>query len=251
MSLGQVFTVYRRPLELLTQTDQPASTIRRFRVCHWRLHTLGALNEHQALSAAAASNAKGSPPIAVRWNLSDGRAVRRGRSARRRADRRRRAARLPDRAAHRPLAERQVRRPRAVERSATSRGARSTGRWSRRSSTRCTSDMLALARRARSSSSRTATPAPIRQYRLPVRVITEYAWHNLFARNLFIVPPAADLAGFQPQFTVIDAPSFKADPARHGTRSDVVIALNFGDARSADRRHQLRRRDQEVDLHAC
>ena len=62
-------------------------------------------------------------------------------------------------------------------------------------------------------------------YRLSVRFVQELAWHNLFVRNLFIVPPAADLARFQPQFTT--APSFKADPARHGTRSDVVIALNL------------------------
>jgi phosphoenolpyruvate carboxykinase (ATP) len=63
-------------------------------------------------------------------------------------------------------------------------------------------------------------------YRLPVRIITEYAWHSLFCRNLFIDDPlAADAAA--PAFTIIDAPSFKADPARHGTQSDVVIALNF------------------------
>ncbi|MGE0463479.1 MAG: phosphoenolpyruvate carboxykinase [Vicinamibacterales bacterium] len=64
-------------------------------------------------------------------------------------------------------------------------------------------------------------------YRLPVRFIQELAWHNLFVRNLFIVPPAADLPGFQPEYTVMTAPSFKADPARHGTRSEVVIALNL------------------------
>ena len=64
-------------------------------------------------------------------------------------------------------------------------------------------------------------------YRLPVRFIQELAWQNLFVRNLFIVPPAADLPGFQPQFTVLCAPSFKADPAKHGTRSEVVIALNL------------------------
>jgi phosphoenolpyruvate carboxykinase (ATP) len=64
-------------------------------------------------------------------------------------------------------------------------------------------------------------------YRLPVRFIQELAWHNLFVRNLFIVPPGDELAGFVPGFTVITAPSFKADPARHGTRSDVVIAVNF------------------------
>ena len=64
-------------------------------------------------------------------------------------------------------------------------------------------------------------------YRLSVRFVQELAWQNLFVRNLFIVPPSADLAGFQPQFTVLTAPSYKADPARHGTRSDVVIALNL------------------------
>ncbi len=64
-------------------------------------------------------------------------------------------------------------------------------------------------------------------YRLSVRFIHEYAWQNLFVRNLFIVPPSSELPGFQPQFTVMTAPTFKADSARHGTRSDVVIAVNF------------------------
>jgi phosphoenolpyruvate carboxykinase (ATP) len=64
------------------------------------------------------------------------------------------------------------------------------------------------------------------KYRLRVRVINELAWHNLFCRNLFIDDPAAAAAG-DPQFTIIDAPSFKADPARHATNSDVVIAVNF------------------------
>src|SRR6476661_7857479 len=65
------------------------------------------------------------------------------------------------------------------------------------------------------------------EYRLPVRFIHELAWQNLFVRNLFIVPPAGDLQNFQPQFTVMTAPSFKADPARHGTRSDVGIIVNL------------------------
>lgn len=64
-------------------------------------------------------------------------------------------------------------------------------------------------------------------YRLPVRVVQEVAWHSLFARNLFIVPPAEDLDGFVPSFTVITSPSFKADPSRHGTRSEVVVAINL------------------------
>jgi phosphoenolpyruvate carboxykinase (ATP) len=66
-------------------------------------------------------------------------------------------------------------------------------------------------------------------YRLPIRVVNEFAWHNLFARNMFI--PETDparLGEHAPQFTVIDIPSFKADPARHGTRSDVFIFVNFG-----------------------
>src|SRR5580765_5374338 len=63
-------------------------------------------------------------------------------------------------------------------------------------------------------------------YRLSVRVINELAWHNLFCRNLFIDDPAAAKAA-SPQFTIIDVPSFKADPARHGSNSEVMIALNF------------------------
>ena len=65
------------------------------------------------------------------------------------------------------------------------------------------------------------------KYRLPVRVVTEYAWHSLFCRNLFIDDPAAEAAA-APEFTIIDSPSFKADPRRHGTNSDVAIVLHFG-----------------------
>src|SRR3954454_21937348 len=64
------------------------------------------------------------------------------------------------------------------------------------------------------------------KYRLPVRVINKFAWHNLFCRNLFIDDPAAAEAA-APQFTIIDSPSFKADPKRHGSNSDVIIAVNF------------------------
>jgi phosphoenolpyruvate carboxykinase (ATP) len=65
-------------------------------------------------------------------------------------------------------------------------------------------------------------------YRLPIRIVNEFAWHNLFARNMFIPEAdAARLSTHEPQFTVIDVPSFKADPARHGTRSEVFILMNF------------------------
>ena len=67
------------------------------------------------------------------------------------------------------------------------------------------------------------------EYRLPVRFITPNAWHALFVRNMFIRPEAADLPGFDPSWTVLHAPEYQADPARHGTRTGTVIALNFAD----------------------
>ncbi|WP_173935064.1 phosphoenolpyruvate carboxykinase [Chelativorans sp. Marseille-P2723] len=62
---------------------------------------------------------------------------------------------------------------------------------------------------------------------LPVRVVTEYAWHSLFIRNLLIRPSRQSLASFVPAMTVIDLPSFRADPARHGCRSETVIAIDL------------------------
>ena len=66
-------------------------------------------------------------------------------------------------------------------------------------------------------------------YRLPIRVVNEFAWHNLFARNMFLPELDADKRfAHRPEYTVIDAPNFKADPDRHGTRSDVFILVHFG-----------------------
>jgi phosphoenolpyruvate carboxykinase (ATP) len=65
------------------------------------------------------------------------------------------------------------------------------------------------------------------EHRVRVRVINELAWHNLFIRTLLVRPDAQDLPGFEPEFTIIDLPSFRADPARHGTRSETVIAVNL------------------------
>ena len=53
------------------------------------------------------------------------------------------------------------------------------------------------------------------------------AWHSLFIRNLLIRPPREDLAGFVPDLTIVDLPSFRADPKRHGARSETVIARDF------------------------
>ena len=65
------------------------------------------------------------------------------------------------------------------------------------------------------------------EYRVNVRVINELAWHNLFIRTLLVRPEADELAGLAPEYTIIDLPSFRADPARHGCRSETVIAVNF------------------------
>ena len=63
-------------------------------------------------------------------------------------------------------------------------------------------------------------------YRLPVRIITELAWHSLFARTMFINDREAT-APHRPEFTVINFPSFQADPQRDGTRSQTFILMDF------------------------
>ena len=67
------------------------------------------------------------------------------------------------------------------------------------------------------------------EHRVRVRVINELAWHNLFIRTLLVRPDAADLPGFAPEFTIVDLPSFRADPERHGCRSETVIAVNLSE----------------------
>lgn len=64
-------------------------------------------------------------------------------------------------------------------------------------------------------------------HRLPVRVITEFSWHSLFIRHLLRIPTEAEYNDFAAEFTIINAPSFQADPAKHGTVSKTVIAVNF------------------------
>jgi phosphoenolpyruvate carboxykinase (ATP) len=64
-------------------------------------------------------------------------------------------------------------------------------------------------------------------HRRSLRVTTETAWASIFARNLFRLPPAEDLRGFAPNFRIIDVPSFKADPATEGTRTETAILLHL------------------------
>ncbi|GLS85362.1 phosphoenolpyruvate carboxykinase [ATP] [Cypionkella aquatica] len=64
-------------------------------------------------------------------------------------------------------------------------------------------------------------------HRLDVRMVTELAWHGLFIRHMLRRPARAELDSFVPEWTVINCPSFEADPAKHGCRTTTVIALNF------------------------
>jgi phosphoenolpyruvate carboxykinase (ATP) len=66
-----------------------------------------------------------------------------------------------------------------------------------------------------------------RTYRIASRVVTEYAWHSLFIRNLLIRPDVAELADYAPDMMIIDLPSFRADPKRHGCRTETVIACDL------------------------
>ena len=65
------------------------------------------------------------------------------------------------------------------------------------------------------------------EYRMAIRVITEYAWHSLFARTLFVRPEVGSTTDHVPEFTILSLPSFEADPATHGTCSEAFIIVDF------------------------
>ena len=67
------------------------------------------------------------------------------------------------------------------------------------------------------------------EHRVRVRVINELAWHNLFIRTMLVRPSEQELRGFKAEYTIIDLPSFQADPLRHGTRGSTVIAVNLSE----------------------
>ena len=84
-------------------------------------------------------------------------------------------------------------------------------------------------------------------YRLPIRVINELAWHSLFARTMFITN-SNETAPHKPEFTIINFPSFQADPQRDGTFANVHPD-GLQPATRADRRHVVRRRNEEERVH--
>ncbi|HFE37376.1 MAG TPA: phosphoenolpyruvate carboxykinase [Gammaproteobacteria bacterium] len=66
-------------------------------------------------------------------------------------------------------------------------------------------------------------------HRLPVQIITEFAWHSLFVNHLLRIPSSEELKDFQAEFTIINLPNFQASPERHGTNSETVIAVNMSE----------------------
>ncbi|UAC47632.1 phosphoenolpyruvate carboxykinase (ATP) [Bacillus aquiflavi] len=66
-----------------------------------------------------------------------------------------------------------------------------------------------------------------KKHQLPIQVINEYAWNNLFAHQLFIRPNEDELKDHKAEFTVISAPNFKADPSVDGTKSETFIIISF------------------------
>ncbi len=66
------------------------------------------------------------------------------------------------------------------------------------------------------------------RYRLPIRIVTEAAWHSLFSRIMFLKATPEELRVHKPEFTVIDAPRFHAIPEIDGTNSEVFVIIHFG-----------------------
>ncbi len=65
------------------------------------------------------------------------------------------------------------------------------------------------------------------EHRVGVRIVTELAWHSSFVRTMLVRPAADELQQFSADYTIMDLPSFRADPERHGCRSETVIAIDF------------------------
>lgn len=80
------------------------------------------------------------------------------------------------------------------------------------------------------------------EHSLPIRIITQKAWHSLFARTMFLKIRSEDgMRRHIPEFTVIAAPGFQASPMVDGTRTETFIVLNFRERLAIIRRHELRR----------
>jgi len=85
---------------------------------------------------------------------------------------------------------------------------------------------------------------------MPIRIITDKAWHSLFARNMFITDNDRDtLKKFVPEFTVIGLSGFKVDPKIDGTRTDTAIVLNFAERTAIIANSLYGGENKEINLH--
>ena len=67
----------------------------------------------------------------------------------------------------------------------------------------------------------------VAEHAVNIRLVAEFSWHALFLRNLMRCPAPEDIDSYAPEYTIINTPSFLADPLRHGCRSETVIAVSF------------------------
>ena len=109
----------------------------------------------------------------------------------------------------------------------TSTGVRSTSRSPRSSSTRCSPTCGTISTASDELFVEDLYCGADPKYRLSVRYVSPNAWQMAFVRNMFIRPDATALPTFAPNFTVLHAPEFEADPAKHGTRTGTFIVLNL------------------------
>ena len=87
-------------------------------------------------------------------------------------------------------------------------------------------------------------------YRLPIRMVTELAWHSMFARNMFIAPQSLEeYKRFVPEFTIVALPSFKGMPSVDNTATETFICLSFEKKLAIIGNTAYRRRDKEIGLH--
>ena len=183
-----------------------------------------------------------SPTGEVHWNLVAPELIQHAVAPRRRRVRRHGTVRRRHVAAHRPLAERQVRRQGAVVGGRRRLGQGQPAVHAREQFDTLLADVQRVPRTgATSCSSQDLYCGADPKYRLSVRYVSPNAWHMAFVRNMFIRPDASELPTFDPNFTVLHAPEFQADPAKHGTRTGTFIVLNLAQAHDPHRRHALRR----------
>jgi hypothetical protein len=130
-----------------------------------------------------------------------------------------------------PLASTQAVRPRtnlSLKHIAlkTPSGGRTTRRWTWRDST-CFMPLILAHMKGGTYDFQDLFSGAEPAHRLDVRVVTELTWHSLFIRHLLRRPEASELTSFVPDFTIVNCPNFKTDPAKHGCRSENGITMNF------------------------